>query len=38
MAVSTTVPDATTATTEIEIEEGGEGEREGERGGDSSML
>ena len=32
MAVSTTVPDATTATTEIE------GEGEGEREGDSSML
>ena len=34
MAVSTTVPDATTATTEIEIE----GEEVGEGGRDSSML
>ena len=32
MAVSTTVPDATTEATEIEIEGGGGGE------GDSSML
>ena len=32
MAVSTTVPDATTASTEVEIEGGGGGE------GDSSML
>ena len=36
MAVSTTVPDATTATTEIEIEIGGEGGEGGEE--DSSML
>ena len=34
MAVSTTVPDATTASTEVEIEIEGGGEREG----DSSML
>ena len=36
MAVSTTVPDATTAPTEVEIEIGGEGG--GGDGGDSSML
>ena len=36
MAVSTTVPDATTEATEIEIEGGGEGGGGGEE--DSSML